>query len=326
MAERHKSKYKKPENSKPTRRKDITDYTHDDKAGALNPYSTGKRQEKVARKTDKPIQDDGKMFPKYTEKDRLYKKIEDGDYDPKHAMNVLRKRQETDTDEYFDTREKIDHGVTTSELKERINQLSPKQREQLIREYLRRKIAKVLREQPEQPTDPEQETTEQPGGATPGGDAAGGATPGGATPAGAGGAAPGGAGGATPAPGGAAAPGGAGGATPGGTTPTPGGAGGAAPGGATPAPGGAGGAAPDDQNKEEQQSKALTQVVQTLTKEPGSQGKIDFIMKSFDAVYKDADVRDTRNFLKLLRRTINKKLIKLGSQSINRAQNLLNNR
>jgi len=153
MAERHKSKYKKPENAKPTRRKDIKDYTHDDKAGALNPYSTGKRQEKVARKTDKPIQDDGKMFPKYTEKDRLYKKIEDGDYDPKHAMNVLRKRQETDTDEYFDTREKIDHGVTTSELDERIKRLSPKQREQLVREYLRKKIAKVLREQ-QDPTAP----------------------------------------------------------------------------------------------------------------------------------------------------------------------------
>ena len=129
MAEKHKSKYKRPENAKPTRRKDLKDYTADDKAGALNPYSTGKKQERVARKTDKAVQDDGKMFPKYTEKDRLYKKIEDGDYDPKHAMNVLRKRQEIDTDEYFDTREKIDHGVTTSDLDERISRLSKKQKE-----------------------------------------------------------------------------------------------------------------------------------------------------------------------------------------------------
>ena len=78
MAEKHKSKYKKPENAKPTRRKDIKDYTHEDKDGAMNPYSTGKKQERVARKTDKAVQDDGKMFPKYTDKDRLYKKIEDG--------------------------------------------------------------------------------------------------------------------------------------------------------------------------------------------------------------------------------------------------------
>ena len=157
MAEKHKSRYKKPENAKPTRRKDIKDYMHDDKAGALNPYSTGKKQERVARKTDKAVQDDGKMFPKYTDKDRLYKKIEDGEYDPKHAMNVLRKRQETDTDDYFDTREKIDHGVTTSELDERINKLSSKQKERLVREYLRRKIVKVLREQPEPADKPEDE-------------------------------------------------------------------------------------------------------------------------------------------------------------------------
>ena len=157
MAEKHKSRYKKPENAKPTRRKDIKDYMHDDKAGALNPYSTGKKQERVARKTDKAVQDDGKMFPKYTDKDRLYKKIEDGEYDPKHAMNVLRKRQETDTDDYFDTREKIDHGVTTSELDERINKLSSKQKERLVREYLRRKIVKVLREQPEPADKPEEE-------------------------------------------------------------------------------------------------------------------------------------------------------------------------
>jgi hypothetical protein len=37
-------------------------------------------------------------------------------------------------------------------------------------------------------------------------------------------------------------------------------------------------------------------------------------MKSIDSVYKDADVRDTKNFLKLLKRTINKQLIKLGAE------------
>lgn len=286
MAEKHKSKYKKPENAKPTRRKDLKDYTHDDKAGALNPYSTGKKQEKVSRKTDKAIQDDGKMFPKYTEKDRLYKKIEDGEYDPKHAMNVLRKRQETDTDEYFDTRDKIDHGVTTSELQERINRLTPEQKEQLVREYVRRKITKVLREQAAPADAPEEEA---PAPEAPAPDAA---------------PAP-----EAPAPAPTSAP-------PSGGAPTPPSSPAGAP---TPPSAPAGAPAPaaepksDEQSKEEQQTKALKQVVQSLTKEPGSAGKIDFIMKSIDSVYKDADVRDTKNFLKLLNRTINKKLIKLGA-------------
>ena len=167
MAEKHKSKYKKPENSKPTYRKDLKDYTTDDKAGALNPYSTGKRQEKVARKSDKPVQDDGNMFPKYTDKDRLYKNLKNGEYDPKHAMNILRRRQDDDTDEYFDALEKIDHGVTTSELDERISKLSKKQKDQLIREYVRRKIAKFLREQGEPATEEEPEAPATPDAATP---------------------------------------------------------------------------------------------------------------------------------------------------------------
>ena len=158
MAEKHKSKYKRPENAKPTRRKDIKDYSCDDKDGKLNPYSTGKKQEKVARKIDKPYVDDStNMTVKMTDKDRLYKKIEDGEYDPKHAMKVLSKRQETDTDEYFDAREKIDHGVTTSELDERISKLSSKQKEKLVREYIRRKIVKILREQPEPTPAPEED-------------------------------------------------------------------------------------------------------------------------------------------------------------------------
>ena len=141
MAEKHKSKYKKPENSKPTYRKDLKDYTMDNK-DSMNPYSTGKKQERVSRKSDKPVQDDGKMFPKYTDKDRLYKKIEDGEYDPKHAMNVLRKRQLDDSDEYLDKRDEIDHGVTTTKLKERINRLSSSKKEQLVRKtFIKRKFS-----------------------------------------------------------------------------------------------------------------------------------------------------------------------------------------
>ncbi len=295
MAEKHKSKYKRPENAKPTRRKDIKDYTHEDKDGAMNPYSTGKKQERVARKTDKAVQDDGKMFPKYTDKDRLYKKIEDGEYDPKHAMNVLRKRQEEDTDEYFDAREKIDHGATTPELQERINRLSATQKEQLVREYLRRKIAKVLKEQGEPADTPEEEapTPDAPADAP---------APDAGTPAPSD----------TPAPDAAAAPPAPAAAA---TPPAPdAGATPPAPAPAAPTPGAEAPAQKEEPSKEEQQSKALKQVVQSLTKEPGSAGKIDFIMKSIDSVYKDADVRDTKNFLKLLKRTINKQLIKLGAE------------
>ena len=47
MAEKHKSKYKKPENKKPTYRKDLKDYTIDDKDGKLNPYSTKEKLSNV---------------------------------------------------------------------------------------------------------------------------------------------------------------------------------------------------------------------------------------------------------------------------------------
>ena len=285
MAEKHKSKYKRPENAKPTRRKDLKDYTCDDKDGKSNPYSTGKKQEKVARKTDKPYVDDStNMTVKMTDKDRLYKKIEDGEYDPKHAMNILRKRQETDTDEYFDAREKIDHGVTTSELKERINKLSPIQKEQLVREYVRRKIAKIIQEQGA-PTDaPEEEVPAPPAPeeipAPPAPDAA-------APPA--------------PAP---EAP----------APPAP------APDAAAPAPT----APPADANasndaegeepsKEEEESAALKKVVNALTKEAGAVGKVEFIVKAIKTVFKDAEPADTKNFYKLLNRVIIKKLNKMSA-------------
>ena len=154
MAEKHKSKYKTPKDfeksQKPNARKDVKDYTHDDKQGKLNPFSTGKKQEKVARKTDKAVQDDGKMYQKYTDNDRLYDP-ESADYDPKHAAKVLNKRQKTDSDEYLKKLELIDHGVTTPEIQEGINRLTSNQKELLLREYIRRKILKVLREQPETP-------------------------------------------------------------------------------------------------------------------------------------------------------------------------------
>lgn len=162
MAEKHKSKYKTPKDfeksHKPKLRKDIKDYTHDDKSGGLNPFATGEVQKKVARKNDKAVQDDGKMFPKYADKDRLYNP-QTAKYDPKHASKVLNTRQKVDSDEYLEKLELIDHGATTAELQEKINKLSLSQKERLIREYLRRKILKVLKEQTEEPADKEEPDT-----------------------------------------------------------------------------------------------------------------------------------------------------------------------
>ena len=148
--EKHKSKYKKPENTKPTYRKDLKDYTFDDKAGKLNPRTTGDKQLNVLRKTDKEMQDDGKMYPTYANDDRLYKDIEDGDYDPKTAAKRLKKRQDDEEKSIKDV------------VKDKIENLTREGKERLVREYIRRKIVKLLKEQPtpapeepvEDPVDP----------------------------------------------------------------------------------------------------------------------------------------------------------------------------
>ena len=134
--EKHKSKYKKPENSKPTSRKDLKDYTMDDKSNGLNPFTTGDKHLGVLRKTDKEMQDDGKMYPTYNADDRLYKDLEDADYDPKTAAKRLKKRQ--------DDEEKN----TSAVLKDKIENLTRESKELLVREYIRRKISRILLEQP----------------------------------------------------------------------------------------------------------------------------------------------------------------------------------
>jgi hypothetical protein len=141
MAEKHKSKYKKPENTKYKSRTDLKDYTLDDKKGGLNPKTTGDKQLNVLRKTDKAMQDDGKMFPKYNADDRLYKDLEDGEYDPKTAAKRLKKRQEDETKTVVDS------------LKDKVENLTLEQRTRLVREYVRRTIVKRLIEQ-EEPVDP----------------------------------------------------------------------------------------------------------------------------------------------------------------------------
>ena len=134
--EKHKSKYKKPENKKSTPRKDLKDYTMDDKSNGLNPFTTGDKHLGVLRKTDKEMQDDGKMYPTYNADDRLYKDLEDADYDPKTAAKRLKKRQ--------DDEEKN----TSAVLKDKIENLTRESKELLVREYIRRKISRILLEQP----------------------------------------------------------------------------------------------------------------------------------------------------------------------------------
>jgi hypothetical protein len=134
MAEKHKSKYKKPENKKPTYRKDLKDYTLDDKEGNLNPKSAGEKIPNLLRKTDKEMQDDGKMYPTYKDDDRLYKDLEDGDYDPKTALKRLKKRQDKEEKDVADV------------LKDKIENLTREQKERLVREYVRRKLINRLTE------------------------------------------------------------------------------------------------------------------------------------------------------------------------------------
>jgi hypothetical protein len=144
MAEKHKSKYKKPENAKPKYRKDIKDYTLDDKDEKLNPYATGDKIKNVLRKTDKEVVDTGDLYVKYKADDRLYKDVETGEYDPKHAAKVLKKRQDDD--------EKL----SKDQIKDKIENLTREGKERLVREYFSRKIHKQLQEQAEEPAPTEE--------------------------------------------------------------------------------------------------------------------------------------------------------------------------
>ena len=124
--------YKKPENVKYKSRTDLKDYTTDDKKGGMNPKSTGEKQTNVLRKTDKEVVDTGDMYVKYNADDRLYKDIEDGEYDPKHAAKVLKKRQDND--------EKL----SKDQLKDKVENLTREGKERLIRKYIQANILKLL--------------------------------------------------------------------------------------------------------------------------------------------------------------------------------------
>ena len=155
MAEKHKSKYKKPENTKYKSRKDLKDYTADDKKGSLNPFSTGEKQSNVLRKTDKEVVDTGDLSVKYNADDRLYKDIEDGEYDPKHAAKVFKKRQDKDEKD------------NAKNIKDKIENLTREQKERLVKEYISKKIYKLLMEQPTDDANAETDPTEDPAAAAP---------------------------------------------------------------------------------------------------------------------------------------------------------------
>lgn len=150
MAQKHKSKYKSPtdleKSQKPKPRKDLKDYTHDDKDEKLNPYSTEEKQKNVLRKTDKPVIDNGDMVPELKDADRAY--LPDGKHDVKHAAKVMSKRQEED------------EKANKKNIKDKIENLTREQKEHIIRQYVRNTVARILKEQEE--AEPTEEPIEEP--------------------------------------------------------------------------------------------------------------------------------------------------------------------
>ena len=281
MAEKHKSKYKAPKDleksQKPKSRKDLKDYIEDDKTGALNPKTTGDKQFNVLRKTDKAVQDDGKMFPKYNDDDRLYKDLEDADYDPKTAAKRLKKRQDTEEKE------------TTDVLKDKIENLTREQKERLkdrlVREYIRRKINNIILEQPT-----EEPPAEEPAAETPPAEE----IPAEAPPA------------EEPAPVDAAAPT----DVPAPEAPAP------APEAPAPAPTDAAAPAPTDAaalatppaSAEEPPAETKNGITKEMEKAKGTVGQIESLMKGINQYFKDADPRDIKRFYKLFNRVISRRL------------------
>jgi hypothetical protein len=281
MAEKHKSKYKAPKDleksQKTNARKDLKDYTTDDKDGGLNPNSTKEKHLNVLRKTDKEMQDDGKMYPTYNADDRLYKDIEDGDYDPKTAAKRLKKRQDDEEKDVKDV------------LKDKIENLTREQKERLVREYVRRKIEKILLEQPTNEEPPAEETpVEEPAAEEPAAepttdptaDASVDPTLAGAA-AGAGAAAAGIAAAAPPAPEAPAAP-----ATP--TEPT------------------------QEPGPEERQTLNVSKIKDVLSAERSNLSRIETLFKGINQTFEDADPIDIKNFYRLMLRTIAKNYKKIS--------------
>lgn len=301
MAQKHKSKYKAPKDLEKSRkltpRKDLKDYTMDDKDGKLNPKSTKEKQLNVLRKTDKETVDTGKMDVKYDADDRLYKKLEDGDYDPKTASKRFKKRLDQEEKE------------TKDQIKDKIENLTREQKEHLVRQYVRRKIQRIIAEQAKDAA------AEDPAAATPEPPADAAAPP-------AAGAAPGADAGATPAPGAEAAPGADAGA---GATPPPAGAKPAPTGGTTPPP--AGDAAKPDAGSEKDSEEAeeekldpeakqaldTDRFIKSIKKMTGTVEKVKAIAKVVKDATDDLEYDDSKNFYQMLRTYAINKLERLGA-------------
>ena len=145
----HKTKYKEPKDFKKSQsksfkketRKDIKDYTAEDKDGRMNPNSVGKDgiQTNVPRKRDKLVIDDVEnMVPKDKHIKSFYKV--QGDHDPKHTKKVRAQLQDDDE------KNLEDENLKREQLEKKISKLTKNQKEKLVREYIRRKIKKVLSE------------------------------------------------------------------------------------------------------------------------------------------------------------------------------------
>jgi len=290
MAEKHKSKYKKPENTKYKSRKDLKDYTMDDKDGGMNPKSTGDKQLNVLRKTDKEMVDTGDLNVKYNAEDRLYKDLENAEYEPKDAAKKLKKRQDAEEKE------------TADGLKDKIENLTREQKERLVREYVRRKISNILIEQPtpeEETPAPEAPVEEPPAEETPAPDAT---TPPADTAS---------MDAAAPAPD-MAAPAPDMSATPEAPAETP------APDAAAETPAEPAAETPAEASPETTAVMDLDRFVNYLKTQEGNIARAKIALKAINLALKDAEPADQANFYKMIRIAMVKKLASLNSQVNNK--------
>ena len=140
-----KKKHKTPENAKHKPRKDLKDYTIDKDIDNMVPDSTGELQPGDRKDDKEVINDIENMVPKTKDSDTIYpiKDMEDGN--PKmsaHAMKTFKKNIEDDAKDLIDTLSKKDGGYMTQ-----IEKLTKEQKEKLVREIVKRKVAKFIVEQ-----------------------------------------------------------------------------------------------------------------------------------------------------------------------------------
>ena len=140
------AKYKQPKNEKHKARKDLKDYTIDKEVEGMVPNASGEIMPGVPRKDDKEMIDDvDNMVPKIKDADRVYvtKQMEDGDPKrPANSLKVFNKNVEKDAEELIDTLAKKDGGYMSQ-----IKKLTKEQKDQLVREVVKRKVLKFLSEQ-----------------------------------------------------------------------------------------------------------------------------------------------------------------------------------